>query len=475
MYFRAEDKAVCADVIPYYEDGVFYLFYLKDFRDVKAHGEGCPWCLLSTKDLVHYEEHGEVLERGSEEEQDLYVFTGSCCKFNNAYYIFYTGHNPRKRAIGKPEQKVMLAQSTDLYHWEKVREFSLEAPEWLEMHDFRDPFVYYDDKNSRHCMLLAGRLKNEDPISSKGVTLILHSEDMLHWEMSQTPFYAPSAYFTHECPDLFQIGDWWYLVFSEFTDKVVTTYRMAKSPEGPWITPKVNSFDGHAFYAAKTVSDGKRRFLFGWNCIKNEERDDAPWQWGGTIIPHEIVQAEDGTLYVKCPEEIRSSFQLPRALEDGYSMGCIEKLTDGYVIGSNSGRSIKILGQMPQCCKIEMTFITEDEIGDFGVLLRADEGADWYYAIKFEPKFNRLAFDKIPRCDNTVHVQVDVERYCPLVPGKENQLLIIVENSIAEVYVNERVAMSVRMFDRQQGNFGLYSHNMRVKFEEIRMTASGVI
>ena len=155
MYYRSEGKSVCADVIPFYENGCFYLFYLKDFRDTYNHGEGCPWCLLTTTDFVHYVEHGEVLIRGTREEQDLYVFTGSCSKFNGEYYIFYTGHNPHKRVQGYPEQKIMLAKSKDLLHWDKVNDFLFAAPEWLEMHDFRDPFVYYDDKRKKYCMLLS--------------------------------------------------------------------------------------------------------------------------------------------------------------------------------------------------------------------------------------------------------------------------------------------------------------------------------
>ena len=151
MYYRAKGKAVCADVIPYYEDGTFYLFYLRDYRDFENHGEGCPWCLLTTKDLVHYEDHGEVLVRGSVEDQDLYVFTGSCTKHNGEYYIYYTGHNPHKRRAGFPEQKVLLAKSKDLYHWEKVEDFVLEAPEHLEMHDYRDPFIFFDEEKQKYC------------------------------------------------------------------------------------------------------------------------------------------------------------------------------------------------------------------------------------------------------------------------------------------------------------------------------------
>lgn len=466
MYYRAPEKAVCADVIPFYENGEFKLFYLRDYRDISVHGEGCPWCLLTSSDLVHFHDHGSVLLRGGEEEQDLYVFTGCCIRAGEEYMIFYTGHNPHLREKGLPEQKILRATSRDLLHWEKDRDFVFAAPDWLEMHDFRDPFVFYDEERKEYCMLIAGRLKNGDPSSARGVTLLACSPDLTHWEVEKEPFYAPHAYFTHECPDLFRIGDWWYLVFSEFTDRIVTTYRMSRSPFGPWVSPKINSFDGHAFYAAKSASDGKRRILFGWNCIKQDERDDAPWQWGGTIIPHEIVQQPDGTLAVKCPQEVAAQYPDRLPVAAGRTMGSVSYQDGKYLLGGE-GKSLCMLGAMPENGKIELSFTASDDCGDFGLLLRADAGVDAYYAVRFEPRFNRLAMDIQPRADNTRHTQVDVERWCPVVPGEKNKLLILFEGSVLEVYVNDKVAMSARMFDRREGDFGIFTHNTSVCFEEI--------
>ena len=231
-------------------------------------------------------------------------------------------------------------------------------------------------------MLIAGRLKNGDPSSARGVTLLACSPDLTHWEVEKEPFYAPHAYFTHECPDLFRIGDWWYLVFSEFTDRIVTTYRMSRSPFGPWVSPKINSFDGHAFYAAKSVSDGKRRILFGWNCIKQDERDDAPWQWGGTIIPHEIVQQPDGTLAVKCPQEVAAQYPDRLPVAAGRTMGSVSYQDVKYLLGGE-GKSLCMLWAMPENGKIELSFTASDDCGDFGLLLRSDAGVDAYYAVRF--------------------------------------------------------------------------------------------
>ena len=368
-----------------------------------------------------------------------------------------SGHNPHLRKQGLPEQKILRATSKDALHWVKDKNFCFAAPEGFEIHDFRDPFVYFDEEKKRYGMLIAGRLKNDNPVDTKGVTLVAYSDDLDKWTLDKKPFYAPNAYFTHECPDLFKMGEWWYLAFSEFTDKILTTYRMSKSIDGPWITPKVNTFDGHAFYAAKSASDGKRRIMFGWNCIRNGEKDEAPWQWGGTIIPHELVQGKDGTLWVRCPDEVRNSYSVNIPLaENAYTLG-------------GDGRKTVMLGASPENFKLELKFTAREEGGDFGVILRESGNQNEYYSVKFEPKHNRLAFDRHPRFDSTLHFNAGTERYCSIKAGEENSLLIIAEGSVLEVYVNDKVAMSERMFDFKEGNFGIYTHNTTVGFNDIKI------
>lgn len=467
MYYRAQGKAVCADVIPFYDRGEFKLFYLEDFRDRIDMGEGCPWKLLTTKDLVHYRNMGTALPRGTKDEQDLYVFTGCCVKIEDEYVIYYTGHNPHLRAKGLPEQKILRATSKDMLHWEKDRDFVFEAPEYLEMHDFRDPFVYFDEEKGKYGMLIAARVKSEAPVFSKGVTMVAYSEDGYnHWELDNTPFYAPHAFFAHECPDLFRIGDWWYLVFSEFTDKVVTTYRMSRSLNGPWTAPKVNAFDGHAFYAAKSVSDGKRRIMFGWNCIRNNEHDGGEWQWGGTIIPHEVVQGEDGALYVRCPDEVRASYRKEVRLKESARLGGVEKTAKGYRLGDD-GKNV-VMFHAPQNFKLEFKIVPQDDRGEFGVILRENSNQNYFYTVRFEPKFNRLAFDRYPRCGGRGPIDADTERYCPMEAGKPHVVLIIAEGSVLEVYVDDKYAMSERMFDFFEGNVGVYAQNTTAAFEELK-------
>src|SRR5262249_40185268 len=133
------------------------------------------------------------------------------------------------------------------------------------------------------------------------------------WEV-RSPLWSPGLYNAHECPDLFKMGEWWYLIFSEFSEATVTRYRMARSSYGPWLRPTHDTLDGRAFYAAKTASDGWRRFLFGWNPTREGAHQQGAWQWGGNIVVHELLAADDGSLSVQVPTTLSLAFGTPVAV-----------------------------------------------------------------------------------------------------------------------------------------------------------------
>ena len=148
-------------------------------------------------------------------------------------------------------------------------------------------------------------------------------------------------------------------------------------------------------------------------------------------------------------------------------MGSVELESGKVELGGNDGKSICLFESMPENCRIDFDFTVGDDIGDFGLLLRTGARADEYYAVKFEPKFNRLSFDRVPRRDSTLHCQVDVERYCPISVGEKHSMTVIAEGSVCEVYVDGKTAMSARMFDFKQGGMGFYAQNTAVRFENI--------
>ena len=466
FFYKPED-GWAADFIPFFWDGEFHLFYLKDYRDVETCGEGTPWFHIATQDFCNFTDYGLALPRGTRDEPDLYVFTGSVIEADGLFHIFYTGHNPHFRDQGKPIQGVMHAVSEDLVNWQKVPEDTFFAPgDMYEPHDWRDPFVFWNPEADEYWMLLAARVK--DGLSRRrGCTAVCTSTDLKHWH-PQGPLYSPGLYYTHECPDLFRMGDWWYLIFSEFSEASVTRYRMSRSLQGPWLTPVVDTFDGRAFYAAKTASDGQRRFLFGWNPTREGQKDSGHWQWGGSLVVHELFQQEDGTLGVREPESVRRAFDRSRPISFTPVYGACESDTNRVTVQGPEGFACVSGGPLPQTCRLSAQVSWAQDTRALGVMLRTGEDSESGYFIRLEPPRNRLVFDRWPRRGDYPFAP-ELERPVALSGAKPIDLTILVDGSICEVYVDHRIAMSTRMYDHAAGGWGCFVMQGEATFEAVAL------
>lgn len=452
MYYRPEESAA-ADVIPFYKDGAFQLFYLRDFRNADRCGEGTPWYLLETRDFVSFAEKGEVISRGSREEQDLYIFTGSVFEKDGSYYIFYTGHNPHFPEEGKKQEVIQMAVSSDFRTWKKDPTFRIAAPDCYEPHDFRDPFVFYNEETKRFNMLLAARV-NYGPSRRRGCTAVAVSGDLINWEVREEPFYSPREYFTHECPDLFRMGEWWYLVFSEFTDKCETHYRMAKSLKGPWLTPEYDTFDNRNFYAAKTVSDGTDRYVIGWNPTTDQDKDFADTQWGGNIVIHKIVQGEDGQLFAAVPDKIKESYCVPVRYREGYTIGTVLKYQDSWRIGRADGFSSLDLGDLENSCRLSFDVTFRKGIRNFYLFLNSDKDNEAAYYVGIDLVMNRMTFDRWPRKRSDYPFMLESERKIEVQQDVTYHMDVIKDGPVLEVYFGGKYAMSARMNEFREGTFG---------------------
>ncbi|MBL7696549.1 MAG: DUF4975 domain-containing protein [Chitinophagaceae bacterium] len=471
-FFYKPTTGWAADFIPLYTKGKFELFYLLDFRDSEKHGEGTPWYRITTNDFVNYEENGEAIPRGTKDDQDLFIFTGSAIEANGKYHIFYTGHNHHFANQGKPMQAVMHAVSEDLKKWTKIPEHTFYAPEdKYEKHDWRDPFVFWNNETKEYNMLLAARFK-EGVSRRRGLTALCTSKDLIKWE-TKAPFYAPNLYFTHECPDIFKMRDWWYLVFSEFTDKVKTRYVMSKSLKGPWIIPEVDDFDSHAFYAAKTASDGTKRFLFGWNPTRGEDSDNGGWQWGGNLVVHEIYPDANGHLLARAPQPVRDAFKYD--LKPGF------KVITGNAIANDAIVKMKAAGsfaaalaqETPKLGRITAHCKFKKGAKEFGIMFYATDDLEKSYYIRVEPAANRVVFDRWPRVRAEVPHMAEFERPLKISDKNEVALELFVEGTKGVLYVDDKVAMNFRAYDFKEGKWGLFATDADVEFVVSVSEASG--
>ena len=96
------------------------------------------------------------------------------------------------------------------------------------------------------------------------------------------------------------------------------------------------------------------------------------------------------------------------------------------------------------------------------MLLRTETCSDGY-ALRFEPRFSRLVF-----WDNRLY-HFEGERYIPIAPGEKHHLTVIIEDSVLEVYIDNAVAQSSRMYDHTGAGWGLFATNSTVDFTGIRL------
>ncbi|MEG0270145.1 MAG: glycoside hydrolase family 32 protein [Raoultibacter sp.] len=445
------------DWIPFYWEGEFRLFYLHDYRGMNGETEGTPWRQVRTTDFVHFEELGEMIARGTRDEQDLYAYTGCVVRAEEMFHIFYTGHNPYFREQGKPTQAVMHAVSDDLLHWEKQPSDMLYAPVELgyDAHDWRDPFVFHDETDGLWHMLLAARLIGKNAVRC-GCTAHCVSRDLMNWKTVE-PLWNPELYFTHECPDFFKLGDWYYLIFSEFSDCCKTRYVKSKGLYGPWEAPVDDMFDTRAYYAAKSFSNGDKRYLFGWNPTRIQNSDDQKFAWGGNLVVHELYQLGDGTLAVREPSTIQKMHTLEKITDD-FELSCPDGYAEHIVAGA-LGESYRL--------SFDVKFKTPPQ--GFGIRVRLDTNDDSSYGVRFDVNHHIITFEQMPNRAWGHMEDTGLWRHCVVQAKEWTHLDIIVDDTLFLMYVNDQTAFSARMYDYRGKELALFVRHGVAEFAHITL------
>lgn len=466
---RAEDRLFwkpaegwVGDVMPFSDNGRIHLFYLQDWRD-GAPGFH-PWHQASTANLTDYDYAGESIPFGQEADQDLAIGTGSVIKAGDTYHAFYTGHNWKFPDQGKPKEAVMHAVSKDLKSWTKVPEDTFYAPEGYEKDDFRDPFVLYNEEQGEYWMLLSARKEG-----TGGVIALFASKDLSKWEVREPlSVEAASSFFMLECADIFQMNGKWVLVFSEFSDKKSTHYRISDSLNGPWIKPEKDVFDGRAFYAAKTGSLGERRFLFGWVPTRQLEKDYMKWDWAGNMVAHEMVIGEGGALGVKVPDEVDRLLSKPSPLGEARRLGSVTNKDNEYGLDGAAGVSGIIFGQMPQTAKITGSVRFDEKVTYSGLVTGVGEEPEKAYGIQLEPGKDRIRYDAAGG-ETLSSLEPDVQVPVAFEPNVDYPFTIVIENDVAVFYIGDS-ALTTRIYKMPGQAWGWYSRGGKTTLTKLALS-----
>lgn len=475
IFYKPKDGWV-GDTIPFAHDGKFYIYYLHDERKGNTqdeYGYRTSWNLLITEDGVNVKDCKVVLPVGEYDDADYACYTGSVIEGNDGnFHMFYTAqnnYNPKYHRDGKPLQYVAHAISTDLINWEKLPELTFGADERIyEPFDWRDPFVFYNEEEKCFDMLLAARLRGASE-KNGGCVGLCRSYDLLHWEAKE-PFYNPESYMTHECPDLFKLGNKWYLVYSTFSEKFVTHYRMSDKLSGPWTSPIEDTFDARAFYAAKTAQAGDKRMVFAWVPTKRGESDFGQYEWGGNFIAHEINQTTDNKLTVKPAEGLINMF----------NNEFVNEKLNKVEIENYEGEKSYVIDGMKDTCMIEAVIEFSEGVRSFGIGLRQDSALANGYYLRFEPFYNRIVADMWPRrirgvnqwyVDGDKPFMVELERPFDYKSLKDNKvhIRVVADGSIICLYVNDITALTMRAYNLNRTNWGFFVKDGSIRVSDIHM------
>lgn len=433
--FYQPDGFWFGDCMPFYKEGIYYLFHQRDTRNPKPLTDPFGWSLVTTRDFVRFEDFGEVIPRGDNKDADQYIYAGSITQGIGEQLALYTGHNRQAKLEGRTSEVLMIASSQDLIHWEKDGEASKLIPQdGYDKNDWRDPFVIFDDDSQKYVLVLGAR----KPASKKkptGRLVYFESKDLKDWEF-KGDYWAPNEFNMIEMPDIFEIDDTWYLLFSEYCEDKKTKYRIGSGLFTNWKSPLDEAFDGKAYYAARTVGENETgRFLTGWVATKEQDSDLNIWDWGGALVPHQIIQNDDKTLGVKLPQTIIDHFEK-------------SEIFDGFKLENEFGKSEQfIVSDSEDYFLFETRIVSQANTKEFAIKLFTDLETQEGYEYKISMVNNELSFGKTPNYPWPQFFDKGLQRPLSIEPEKEIQVKLIVDDSIAVLYINN-VALSTRMYDK---------------------------
>lgn len=435
------EQPYVGDTMPYYEDGVYYIYYLKDAGDSYNHSI----YLATTTDFVHYtEQDGPVLEASRSGGQDSWIGTGSVVKVDGKYYFFYTGHTGADSAEYK--EKVMVAVSDNLTSFEKVEGWAITPPAELgQKNDFRDPQAYYDPETDTISLTITASQGNVARILKYTLSADLEAA---HYD--GIIFTNPVGDFWNlECSDTFRIGDKWYISYSAQDDTL--WYASADEQFGPYSDPV--RLEGKLFYAAKHVEDGENSYMVGW-----ARRSESPSStqdvaaWAGNLVVQKIVQREDGSLVLAPVDSVLDQLTVRREL-----------LLDAPHTFIDAGSAYSYTEAFTCYERFALTGnFTCSGAGSFGLCFDYSGREDKYKLISICPGEGKVELSFNEGTTPITEMAVDIQ------PGQEYSFTYVQEGSVGVFYIDGMAALTVRLYGVSGKPIRLFAESNAVTFTSLR-------
>ena len=413
---------------PIYYKGKYHLFYQHNPKDY--HWDTMHWGHAVSEDLVHWE-HLPIALYPSNELGETHCFSGCTVIKEGIPTIYYTsiGENERNARLGG--EQWMAVSHDDMLTWEKYKAnptMKASLHNGLDIKEWRDPFIWQE--NGIWYMVLGG--EHEE----KGCVLIYSSEDLINWKFLNKMFEDPAFKFL-ECPNMLKFGDKYVLVYSP---SEAVRYHVGSLDENyKFISESDGILDNsgwEGFYAPNTLIDPKgRKIMWGWMTDTSRGEFQGANGWAGAqSIPRILTLAEDNTLKMEPAPE----FQVLRYDEEIYENLALE---GNKKLFKNKGRAIEINMEI---------ILSGEEVFSLNVLEAADGEEKTiikYDAVKKELQIDRTHASLAKEPHNSI-LKVSL----PKEKGELLQIHVFVDHSIIEVFADNKVCISTRVYPTLEGS-----------------------
>jgi len=421
---------------PIYFGGRYHMFH--QYNPHGATWGNMHWAHATSADMIHWQ-HGPIALAPTPGGPDSDgVFSGSAVLDNGKPTVIYTAVAPPSSAgdatlrdgvhTWRETQCLAVAQDDELRIWKKLSEPVIATPPaGLEVTGFRDPALW---REGEHWMLVLG-----SGVHGKGGIILLYtSTDLRHWTylhplIEGSPSSSASANPVDtgemwECPDFFPLGNKHVLLISTMGKvrwKVGTYANQRFTPE------KEGVVDWGLYYAAKTMLDADgRRILWGWIPEARPDADLISAGWAGAM---------------SLPRVLSLSSQNELQTEAAPFVG---KLRADHA-GSVDGVRIRNLAA-------EIDVRLHSTTDDFNLLLHSDAGDFVSIACSKQSGSRELRVNR-------------VAAPLPAPTGSPVHLHVFLDGSVLEVFANETVALTARVYQIPSGP-------LRVKLEgNVKLTS----
>ena len=490
-YYKPSAGSV-GDPLPFYDPVAkdFKILYLHNFEQNMEETFHPLWGVRTT-DAATYTFMGEVLPTGRVGEQDAALGTG-CVVYDETeklYYIYYTGERYKPTA-DEDRQVVMRATSPDFVTWTKDPLFRLRGGDYgyISSQDFRDPYIWRMEDGWH--MIVATRQTPPDPSkpNENGVLAEFVSADLKTWE-HKGAFTKKMIWDRFmECPNVFQMGEWWYLTYSDmsaFERKVHylkghTIDELKAATEPHWPDSKEGALDGRAFYAGNTASDGTDRYMWGW-CPERRGKDNTDIsdseepKWGGSLVVHRLMQREDGTLYTAEVPAIRNKYSQSATCKVVKKWGEEEgnlTITDStYAMKAYSSVLFNTLGYHNH---ISMTVTTSDKADRFGISFvrgdrkDGDKTYEKYYSIMVCPDGNNN-YIRFEEEQGKWELKGGGSYPFPIPADRTYNINIYTDNSVLVMYINDVLTYTQRIYGIQRNCWSVNCYEGAMTVQDIQL------